>query len=287
MAVFVTSVIVIDRRKLQRAAGPVSPPAAGLTKTASAAQAAPVDSGGGRKPPPKASEEDVQPVSANGAYENDTEAEILEAVATLQDELEATLYERMNPGALLAVAQLIADLDMDLTTMPVPTIDGGVRFEFEGMPEGINAALEVNRPTATSANILSLEVQCDEEGDGKYLEGAYRGRPSLRVKVWTDSDGKPLHMVMSSNLEPLYRKSVEAGLDINYSTINYGLSYHLDMKDGANSGTKALVMVNGIPTDKEVPAILGGAEPQVEQVKKFSSTLLALQKSQGKQSKEH
>ena len=143
---------------------------------------------------------------------------------------------------------------------------------------GLRAGLEVAR-SARHASILGLEIQCDQEAP-TFLSGAYRGPPTLRVKVWRDSAGNPSNLVISTELKPAYRESLGAGIDINQGTTVCGLQYHLDMSNPTKSGMSILEMKDGLLSDREVPMVLyGDSWPQMENVQKFASKLLALQQT--------
>ena len=225
-----------------------------------------------------------RPEQLDEAREIAPEAEFEELLDSFRSALEATVYERINPGELLAVAQRIVELDTDLKASSVPTIDGGVRFELVDGPKGLKAALEVHRSNIPEfANILSLEIKCDELKEPTFLEGTRRRAPSMNVMVWSDSEGEPLHVTMRTSIKPTGPQTQHAGVDINSGTIHCGVVYHLDVKAPLNSGLQSLVMTDGLLSDVQVPTILDGAEwPQFDKIGHFSSSLLALHHSLSK-----
>lgn len=213
-----------------------------------------------------------------GATDTSAVSHSNDRLETFRAELEAALVQRMNPNALLSEAQRIADLDLGLKALAQPTIDGGVRLDFLGEPDGLIAGLEVGR-SANFANIVTMEVQCEQK-DATFLEGAFRGSPTMRVKIWSDSEGRPSNLVIRAELPAAYRESLDAGIDINSGTTTYGLRCYVDLLDSSKSTMSVLVMKDGMPTDGEnsSPLVIGGW-PDKDKVEQLASTLLALQKS--------
>ncbi len=222
-----------------------------------------------------------QPVAHNGEEPTavDPNAKLRESLASVRLDLEETLFERINPSAILDLAQQIADLKVDLRANPQPTIDGGVRFELVGVPEEISAALVVYRSKDPEvANISKLLIEYKNEGgEPRYLHGAVRHAPTATVMAWSDSNGKPTNLVISTKTPPAYKESLQAGIDLSQSGINLGMQYHLDLGNPDNSGMLNLAMKNGMPLDTKSPSSLAvGQSPSVNEVVQFNKTLLGL-----------
>ncbi len=207
---------------------------------------------------------------------DDPEAKLRESLASLRLDLEETLFERINPSAILDVAQQIADLKVDLKVNPKPTIDGGVRFELEGVPEEINAALVVYH--SKNPNIASIsKLLIEYKGGPDYLHGAVRHAPTATIMAWSDTSGNPTDLVVSADTLPAFKESGQVGVDLRQSTVNVGMQYHFNASTPDDPGLRSLIMRNGMPADIEASGSSAvGPAPRIDKVERFNTTLLKL-----------
>ncbi len=205
-------------------------------------------------------------------------AEAEEAVRGLRMDLHESLLGRLNPDALLAFAQGIADGECEPKILGDPGLGGGVRVALQGVHEGLAAFLEVNHSSDPEiAKVLTLEIQCDPEESAPFVEGSFRAAPLMSVKVWSDHDGNAKDIVIFTDIPPAYADCKQAGLDINQSTFDLGLVYRIPQSQSAPPTVRQNYFEYGLPKNREISALVQGpATPSRERMERFNRQLLKL-----------
>lgn len=89
--------------------------------------------------------------------------ELTPLLERLRSAIEASVYERLDPGAVLEVGELLVDLEAGERAIPEPDPSGELRFPILGTPEGLSAELRVAR-AQNYANVLVLKTSLPTTG---------------------------------------------------------------------------------------------------------------------------
>lgn len=195
-------------------------------------------------------------------------------VQNLRGAIEETVYERLDPSAVLDAALHVVELEPDSEAVPFPDGFGDLRFAVSGMPDGLSADFVVGRVSNPKiGSVLSLEIRAKEPFSPYLIEGAVRAEPTVTIKVWTDPEGNPTALGIHSSLRPT-SETLALGMPIEGANITQGIGYTLNLTDMSDS-MSAYGVKGGEFATWQVPVTLGGsAWPRGDDIERLSKRLM-------------
>jgi RNA polymerase sigma factor (sigma-70 family) len=240
---------------------------------------------------PAAPREEVAPAAeaaAVPASEPPPSAE-LELAATLERlsvVLDRTLDERLDPGAILDAALLVAAHEAG---DPLAELDpaGRLLLPITGLPAGVEADLCVSKPNRRQETVLTLQIRLERAADAPLVhEGYEREGPEVQLTTWTNEAGELLHFGLLTDVYPAKRAG---GVAIDPPRFTHGVSLHTRMDSPEEWKLKATGMLEVEGSlqpdggrsyrsgDWEPPQVLeGGPWPRLADMQRLSQRMLAL-----------
>lgn len=209
-------------------------------------------------------EEAVEPAPAEEGAGPDSKA----LARALRSAVEMSLFDQMDPGAILETALKLCEYQVDDRAIPDPDPSGRLRFPLLHLPEGMRAEFVVAKPkNPLLPQFYGIDVEMDRPFEPYYLEGAARKAPKVQIGVWSDPDGSTSHFALTCSVEPSRSDSLAAGLPFGQGRTTWNLHYSLNVADPTDSKMTATRLVDGMLMDEEVPVTLqGSAWPRTDDI---------------------
>lgn len=155
-----------------------------------------------------------------------TRASCLSAPA-IQLAIETTVVGQMNPGEFLDMALELSGLAINPDRLIEPSPSGATRYEFLGVPQGVNA--EVWNQLATGENfglIMTYKISVPPP-DGYVFEGALRKEVQVQITIWTDKQYRLRHFGILTDIH-MSEKTIDLGLGWHGRSIPTGATFFYD-----------------------------------------------------------
>lgn len=202
--------------------------------------------------------------------------ELTPLLERLRSAIEASVYERLDPGAVLEVGELLVDLEAGERAIPEPDPSGELRFPILGTPEGLSAELRVAR-AQNYANVLVLKTSLTPPPEPYYLEGVLRAELSCRIQIWTDMNGELSDFSILTTVQPHYRESQRQGLPFETGTIIEGVLYHLKIGNPTEAQMTAIGLRDGVASNWPIPVVIDQMGwPELGRIERFSGKPLKM-----------
>jgi len=154
--------------------------------------------------------------------------ELESALEQLSGILDHSLEGRLNPGAILDAALLVAEHEVGNA---LPDLDPGGRLllPIEGLPEGVTAQLCVSGVNRSQQNVLTLQIELERPADEPYVFEDYRrGPPTVQLTTWTTSEGELQHFSILTDISPTRRAG---GVLVDPPRFTHGVSLYTSLAD--------------------------------------------------------
>lgn len=197
----------------------------------------------------------ADPAESGGAVDGLRDSH--DAARELRGALDASVFERIDLGSILGVAEQLLELEVDPGADPEPDRRGVLRFPIIGVPEGVSAQL-VAGYSKKFAHALGLEVQLEEHGEPHFLDGAPRAGSSFSLTAFLDEHGDMQHVSVLTNVHPHYEQIRLDGIDFSTGRITEGVTYRLDLSNPRYASMTAHGFIDGTPSDWEIQPVVDG-----------------------------
>jgi RNA polymerase sigma-70 factor (ECF subfamily) len=221
----------------------------------------------------------LEPASPAAADE-----ELHAALARLPSLLDHSLEGRLDPGAILDAALLVAAHELGSPQLE-PDVAGRLVIPVEGMPAGVEATLCVSKPNRANQKVLTLELAFERTAPFAF-ENMERTGPGVQLTTWTNEDEELQHFSIHSDVNVARRV---AGIDRDPPQMTLGIGLYTPLDDPAHWKLSAgglrekegSLQPNGgrsyTSGDWEIPQLLdGGAWPRVDDMRRLSRRMLAM-----------
>lgn len=208
-----------------------------------------------------------------------------EAEPTLQDlalSLDRSLEGRLDPGAILDAALLVAEHELGAPLLE-PDFAGRLVIPVEGMPAGVEATLCVSTPNLKLERVLALEISF-ERRTPYVFEDVEREGPSVQLTTRTNEAGELLHF---SILTEVGEARLASGAYRWPPQLTHGIHLYTPLDDPSRWKLSASGMrekegslqpdgnLSYRSASWEVPQLLeGGPWPRVDDMHRFSRRML-------------
>jgi hypothetical protein len=222
---------------------------------ASAAQEAPVD---------------LEPAASSA----DPVAMLARARDALRSELEASVFDSLDPNAILDAAFSLGSLEVDPRPYSEPDPSGCTVYSLMGAPDGMRAELWVGRSSKPEvAQVLSLRFELDPDAAPYMLDGCARAKAIAQVQMQIAQDGTPLNLSILTDLPPSARNR-EHGVSLEVGSISQGVLCFLDAREPDNWSARTHGLEDGKPGSWENSTLaLAGQWPAPDKLVAFSDLL--------------
>jgi hypothetical protein len=212
---------------------------------------------------------------ATPAADADASAErLVRASAELRTALEASLYDSLDPGAILDAALSLGSLEVDPRPFSEPDPSGCTVYPLVGTPEGTKAELWVGRSSKPGvAKVLSLRFELDPSEMPYLFMGCARTKAIAQVQMQIGSDGAPLNLTILTDLPPSSRnRDLDVPLDVG--SISQGVLCYVDARDPSDWRARTHGLEDGKPGSWEnTTLLLAGRWPCPDKLDAFSHLL--------------
>jgi hypothetical protein len=211
------------------------------------------------------------------------EDELRTALEWLSPAIDRSLDGRIDPGAILDAAFLVAARELGPPELE-PDFAGRLVIPVEGMPEGVRAALCIDKPNRSQQKVLTLEIEFERHVP---LVHEHFEREGARVwlATWTGESDELQHFSIGTDVAA-GRRSAGYSLAEDPPEIRSGVSVYTNMADPGAWKLKASGMrevegsldADGGRSYKsgswELPPVLeGGPWPRIDDMRRFNHRL--------------
>jgi len=138
------------------------------------------------------------PAQASAPEESAEQARLRQALERLSDVLDRSLDGRLDPGAILDAALLVAGHDVG-TPIPELQLDGSLAIPLVGLPDGVSAELRVGDPRKNVPLRLSIHLP----REAPFTHGGFeRGGPTVHLTTRFDDSGEPATFSIMTQVDP-------------------------------------------------------------------------------------
>jgi RNA polymerase sigma-70 factor (ECF subfamily) len=136
----------------------------------------------------------------------EADAELHQALARLPSLLDRSLEGRLDPGAILDAALLVAAHELGAPQLE-PDSAGRLVMPVEGMPAGVEATLCVSKPNRANQKVLTLELAFERNAPFAF-ENMERADPGVQLTTWTNEAEDLLHFSIHTDVNVARRVAV-------------------------------------------------------------------------------
>lgn len=205
---------------------------------------------------------------------SDGAARLTRARDELRTALEASLYDSLDPGAILDAALSLGSLEVDPRPFSEPDPSGCTVYPLRGVPDGVRAELWVGRSSKPGvAKVLSLRFELDPTEMPYLFLGCARTKAIAQVQMQIGSDGAPLNLTILTDLPPSSRNR-QLDVPLEQGSISQGVLCYVDASDPSDWRARTHGLEDGKPGSWEnTSLLLAGRWPCPDKLDAFSDLL--------------
>lgn len=210
------------------------------------------------------------------------ETELEQTLQSLARSLDRSLEGRLDPGAILDAALLVAERELGAPVLE-PDVAGRLRIPVEGMPAGVEAALCVSKPNRRLEKVLTLEISFERKTPYVF-EDVERDGPGVQLTTWTNEAEELLHFNI---LTEVSEARLASGAYRWPPQLTHGIGLYTPLDDPSRWKLSASGMrekegslepdgnLSYETASWEIPQLLeGGPWPRVDDMRRFSRRML-------------